>query len=296
MDGSNSGYTADVGIGQVVPRASLEELVRHRDRALELARQGLEILIDAEREARAAAPHDAYAGFIGDLFRNGGYSLECIARGEEHPRGLDRMAEELALITKHTDEHAWRALVQLSGLRNLMDQAEHDRTSKQLSEKPPAFTVDNIVSTFAGLAQDAPAIFERSVLAVWKSINPREYRTNSAFRLGKRMILNYMCTHNYGGGARLQYSGSRDRLVADIDRIFHVLDGKKPPEAGNFADLCNHVWGTGNMVARSEYFEAKAFPGKGSMHWHFLRPDLVEKFNDVVRKQLGECLADDRKQ
>jgi hypothetical protein len=285
-------HHAGVELGQVVPRNSVVQLVAHRDRALELVRQAFGLLVEAEQAARAAAPHDEHAGFLTDVGRDGFYGLHWLACGEDPSNGrhADRVGELVALVQKHTDEHAWGSLVKLSGLRNLMDATAHEKMRKELSDKPPPFTVENIIGTFEDLEGRAPEIFNRSVVEVFERLDHKRYKTNSAFKITPRIVLTYVVP-----GGRFTHWHQKRELVGDLDRIFHVLDGKKPPAAGNFADLMAAKLEAREDVAESEYFHARMFRGNGNVHFKFKRLDLVNKANDVIAAHYGATLADGRR-
>lgn len=270
-------------MSDLIRKDSIEELAGHRDRALELARQALELLVQAELAAKRAGPSLEYhGGFLSSLDRGDMYAL-----GGDDKDNVDKVMDG---IRRRVDGYAWKSLQKVSGLRNLMDATAHEQFSKKLDEEPPAFTVDNAVATFASLAAQAPEIFERSLVAVFERLNTRDYKTNSAFRIGPRIILTY-CFHSYGWS----HWGSKRELMADLDRIMHVLDGKKPPEAGNAADYISAQYNAKETTAVTEYFEARMFRGNGNLHLKFRRPDLLEKANRIIAKHYGTAIPDDRK-
>ncbi len=264
----------------LVRKDSLEELVGHRNTALDLARHALETLVAAEAAAKRAAPQDSYAGFIDALVRDRLYRM----------RTEGDVEEPMATVRRAIDRHAWACLQKLSGLRNLMDVTAHRQMAEQLSNDPPPFTVENVTATYMSLAAQAPKIFERSLVTVFKRLNTKDYRTNSAFRIGPRIILTYMFSE-YG----FSHWDSKRELVADLDRIFHTLDGKKPPEAGNAADAIEAAYRRHESTHATEYFEVRMFRGNGNMHMKFRRLDLLEKANRIIARHFGETLADDTK-
>lgn len=278
VHGDVNDYADELQANALARRDSIEELVAHRNRALELAQQGLELLAQAETAAKRAAPQEYCAGFIDALVRDRLYDLQT--KGN-----IDRV---MKLVQKHVDEHAWASLKRLSGLRNIMDATMHEEMAKQLAKEPPPFTLDNVMATFANLAAQAPAIFERSLLAVFKRLNTRDYKTNSAFKIGPRIILTHMLDY-YG------FPSHKRELMADLDRIFHTLDGKQPPEAGNAADAIEVAYRAAQDTCTTEYFEARMFRGNGNLHLKFRRLDLLERANDIISCHYPTRLPDDTK-
>lgn len=270
-----------------VPRDSLEQLLRHRERALEHFRQALILLQQAEREAIAAAPCEPYAGMVYKTIDRHLYGLST-----EDTNGK-WLSDLMASAAKNLDYWAWTSLQRLSGLRSLMDEKVAKEFKKQLEERPPPFTADNIKATYMGLAADSQNIFERGLINVFKSASSSWHVTNSSFRINPRCILTRMCRGKgrFGG---LNYNGAREQLQ-DLERVFFVLDGKRPPEGGNAADIFEAALKESQTVADSEYFSVRMFPVNGNMHLKFKRLDLVEKANAIIVKHLGGLVPDDRR-
>lgn len=261
-----------------IRKDSIEELVGHRNRAIELARQAHLMLQEASHASAKACPFIAYGAIgrgIGVGHRTSDY---C------------ETADYVDAVRKHIDRYAWESLLNHSGLRNLMDATAHEEFRKQLEKNPPEFSTGNIVETFISMANDAPAMLERSVLRVFDKVTHRKtHKTNSSFGIGDKIILTGAIGY-YGWNS---YGYTR-QMVGDMDRLFHVLDGKKPPEAENFADAVGHAAHTKSKSASSEYLDAKLFFGNGNLHIKFLRPDLVTKVNRILTKHKGVTLPDDR--
>jgi hypothetical protein len=282
---------AEVMLDQLpVRKDSLEELIGHRNRALELARQGILLLAEAEQAAKRAAPMETYAGFVREVFERHGYALTHIEGSKYSER--DALAEAMKEARQRVDMYAWQSLQRLSGLRNLMDAQATQEFAKQLSENPPEFTVGNITATYMNLAAQSGDIFERGLVNVFRGINTRKYKTNSAFRIGKRAVLSGVLGA-WGSGWN-HYAHGRE-TIADLDRCFHVLDGKKPPKASNAADVIEYAYKAKQTVVATPYFSARLFRGNKNIHLTFLRPDLVDRANDIIAKHSNGGLPDDRK-
>lgn len=260
-----------------VRKDSIEELVGHRNRSLEMAKQAFILLGESEKAAALAAPTEPGNGWLS--------SVEI--RGRRY--WVD--GDDLKAVRRAVDESAWRSLLRISGLRNLMDATAHEKFSNDLSKEPPEFTIENVTAAFMQAAIDAPQILERSIVAVFDRLNTKRYKTNSAFGIGPRCILTSALSQ-WGGWNSYGFSFN---LVNDMDRLFHVLDGKKPPEAGSAADLIGREHQRKAKTCKTEYFEAKMFRGNGNLHLKFTRPDLVVKVNRILTKHYGATLPDDRK-
>lgn len=261
-----------------IRKDSIEELEGHRNRAIEMARQGFLLTQEAHFASTKSAPFVSYAGL--------GTSHEVGGRGHTY----SELPDYLKAVRRHVDKYAWQSLLNHSGLRNLMDATAYREFSEQLEKDPPEFTGDNITSTFMGLAADAPMILERSVVTVFEKLRTRRtHKTNGAFGIGPRIILTGAVS-TYGWNC---YGYTRE-MVRDMDRLFHVLDGKKPPDNGDVADLISDTLRKKGKLLNTEYFECKLFLGNGNLHMKFTRPDLVTKVNRILTKHHGVTIPDDR--
>ena len=173
-----------------------------------------------------------------------------------------------------------------------MDNKATQEFNKQLRDEPPPFTAENITATYMGLAAQSADIFERGLINVFHELNCRKYKTNSAFRIGKRVVL----THVLGswGSGWSTYGNGREKL-SDLDRVFHVLDGQKPPEDTNAADVIERGYRMKETVVDTPYFSARLFAGNKNIHLTFKRLDLVDRANDIIAKHANGALPDDRK-
>lgn len=233
---------------------------------------------------------ETYAGFVREVFERHGYALTHIEGSKYSER--DALAEAMKEARQRVDMFAWQSLQRLSGLRNLMDAQATKEFAKQLSENPPEFTADNIKATYFSLAEQSADIFERGLVNVFRGINTRKYKTNSAFRIGKRAVL----SHVLGAWAGWNHYAEGRETIADLDRCFHVLDGKKPPEASNAADVIEYGYKQKQTVVDTPYFSARLFRGNKNIHLTFKRPDLVDRANDIIAKHSNGGLPDDSKE
>jgi hypothetical protein len=133
--------------GELIRKGSVEEIVAHRDRALELARQGFELLIRAN-EAYVKATCDNYSMFSG-FGHSDWYSLG-------HDNRVNGLMEKL---TKTVDDSAWRYLLDASGLRNLMDAETVKKFNEQVKKEPPAMTLENVKAAFHSLWETRDSTF-----------------------------------------------------------------------------------------------------------------------------------------
>jgi hypothetical protein len=188
-------------------------------------------------------------------------------------------------IVRTVDAGAWNHLMHESGLKTFMDAAAREKWDKQVIEGViPELTAANIWATFGQNYDARGEMFERGVLACFRSLS-WNYKTNLPFKFGKRIILAYFCS--YG-------SPNHDALnkLDDLVRVLHVLDGKREPDHRQGMHCL--VWDArhaGNTELETDYLHLRWFK-KGSAHITFKRQDLVEKMNQILAKHYPNALAD----
>jgi hypothetical protein len=113
-----------------------------------------------------------------------------------------------------------------------------------------------------------------------------KYKTHDAFKIGKKVILDRVL-NSHGGWSF--YSSGRER-IADLDRIFHILDGKEPKDhRGDASSMVYTASSTKQREIETDYFRFKLFQN-GNVHVVFKRLDLVEKANKLIAQHFGEVL------
>ena len=118
----------------------------------------------------------------------------------------------------------------------------------------------------------------------------RDYRSNDGFKLGDRIVLNYIVS-NYGMG-HYSFNYNADDRLKDIDRCMHVLDGKPEPgyDQGLVAALRGSISGRAPATIETPYWRAKWFKN-GNAHLWPLRDDLIDKANRIIAEHFGATLA-----
>lgn len=195
--------------------------------------------------------------------------------------GMDRSKEVVALkFKKRLSVSLWRFLHRKTGLYRLMDATANEEFEKQLESDPPPCTLENLEATFSALRGDQKLIFNRGVVRAFKRLD-RSYKTNDAFKINKRIILRN-CTG--------VHSSTQDEIF-DIERIFHIMDGKEIPQydASVRAVIDAHRHGRDSLqgIVETDYMNMH-FYLNGNCHVTFTRPDLIERCNQIIAAYHGE--------
>jgi len=196
-------------------------------------------------------------------------------------------------LHKLLEREAWGVLVDKLGIKNVMSVAKRKEFDEQLQrgELPPvcAETITAILLGLAGQAKDFARDAAREVFDVLRPRGSRgaEYKTNNAFRVGRRVILPFRVEQAYNGGFRCSYHFEQE--ITALDGVFHLLDGKDVMRE-NRGPLVNAINAVGRE-GRGEtvYFRFKCFKNR-NLHLEFKRLDLVKELNFLAagERVLGE--------
>lgn len=181
---------------------------------------------------------------------------------------------------KAIDRLAWAMLMEKSGFLTYMDAKAKEEWRNGLKENTmPELTYANIMATFQGLHANKGEMFDRGVINAFKSLS-WDYKTNSPFKLTRRIIVNWCNGYSAAGKQRLD----------DLTRCLYLLDGKPEPEyrhsiAAIKPDL---------DFFENDYLTVK-FYGNGNGHVTFLRLDLVKQLNEIIARHFPFHIPHDNK-
>lgn len=317
MDGidSETFEPAPEDLGALVPRATIEELVGYRNKALELYREAFAAIETADRAIKAARAMGRRAAPHGTEYF--GYDQASEVQAFMKAVQLPDAAQYMRVATRLLDIDVWGSLIRHTDLESLMDHEAKETLRRQMRYIPertgrdgqlitgeeverglPPVTVENIYATLQRFAMDAGSIFRRGVANVFSKLD-RRFRSHDGFKVGSRIILTYAFS-SMGGG--LDYGRVRDQLI-DIERAFRILDGDGIPSDRNFTrgvhaldnDRRGGHWGPKQSETETEYFLIRGYKN-GNAHLWFRRDDLVEKVNRILAEWYGEVIADGQTQ
>jgi len=276
---------------ELVKSISVDNLCNQRAAVIERITQATEMLRDAAALAQAAHLGMPMITIATNYSRGNGTPLADArlgtrSDGSTWEHAAAQRDDVARMIRVGVDAAAWQYLMHESGLRSLMDQKSREKWDKAIYEGDvPELTASNVRSTFKMLHDTRGEMFERGVIACFKSLS-WEYRTNLPQRFGKRIVL----THLISGCS----NANTDRLE-DLNRVFHVLDNKPEPDhrsgiaaqlhAGGFTSWTRRVIGT----CGTTYMDIRTFKN-GNGHVTFKRPDLVDQLNRIIAKHYPGAL------
>ena len=269
---------------EIIPRTTIVEIAANRDAALKVMSDAAEQMAAAHKLALTA---EEFAGrahgastFTTDHGRNDDYRRLFASIDPK---------KSLEAYRKQLDARVWMHVLMLTGMSNLMDRTAREQLDKDLSGDVPHFSAEAARQVLGDLLGDAPLIFQRGLARCFTDLD-RRFKSHDAFKLGSRIIL----THVFDAYGMWNYHSKMEHTLADIERVFAVLDGK-PADPGA---LCRAIregrrggFDPHQSVTETPYFRVRCFQN-GNAHLWFLRDDLVEKANKVLADYYGEVLPD----
>lgn len=276
----------------IVPRATVRDMVRRRQAALDAFLTAHKIMSEAAKALPAA--WSAYQA-IGPGKEN---AYTQMTKEEDqhflHHIQIPELAAYQATARKVVDRRMWASLIEITDLEKLMDKQAKDELRKQLLEHPPEATEENIYATLQTFAADAGTIFKRGIANCFSKLD-RRFRSHDGWKIGSRVVLTYA----FDEWGSWSYGRNHRDTLHDIDRTFHVMDGGKTPEVygGIVAAIEESRRGGGfgrrQSECESDYFKIRCFKN-GNAHVWFKRDDLVEKVNKLLGEYYGEVIPEER--
>lgn len=276
---------------ELVPSVSIENLVNQRAAVIERIAAAVGLIREAA-EIAGAAHLGMPRVLVSNSYSRGSHEID-VAGSYLHPQrdgstfhhqpsartDLDK------LIRVGVDAAAWQYLMHESGLRSLMDAKAREKWDGAIRAGDiPELTAANVRSTFRMLHDSRGEMFERGVIACFRSL-AWCYKTNLPQKFGRRIVVAYLT----GSG-----SYERASMLDDLLRVLHVLDGKPEPDhrQGVYSMLSaagRNGWPARAGSAENDYLAIRTFKNHNG-HVTFKRPDLVEKMNRIIAKHYPGAL------
>lgn len=254
----------------LISRFSIEALVASRDAVVESFRES------ARRISEAVNTGEEWSLHLPSLRTDQGVYLLDNKEGDLDSR-----------IVLNIDQAYWRALMQRSGIRDIMSaSAMKDLDSTVSSEKCPELTAAHIRATFHGLSARREGMFSDFLISIYKHIC-WDRKTNQPAQFGERMILH-----------RCQSYWSKDRPTIEYNSVVVELERALATLAGNpVPTFDTSVQRAVKGVAFGEWFSA---PGEnptfsiklfknGNGHLRVKR-NLIDEMNRIVAASYQNAL------
>ncbi len=252
-------------MGDLIKRDTVTEVVQVYLQAVADIKEGFELVHRAEKSL-----HDHFSSNQHWLRVRSLYG---------HGLHWDDPSDTLKLLRRDM----WGVLVDRLELKTLMSNKAWREFEKQLeADTLPEITVENVLAFGQTTRAQIPQMIEDAVKEVFQYLRPphSEYKTNTEFEIGKKVILAYPIDHwsNFSPEWRVQYPYKQDLLA--LERVFQLLDGGGMVNKSHKSDLEQAIE-VSNGKGETPYFKFKCYK-KGTLHLEFKRLDLVKRLNEVA--------------
>lgn len=248
-------------------------------------RAGVDAMREAVRAIREAGERmtTAFSRAETDAGWANGFDLEVKFDGAS--TRFEKDGDEMQAIEAKFRRRAWRMLIDHLGVKQLMSVKKRAEFDQQLEKGDlPEVTEDAILATVMDLCGKAGDFAKEAAAEVFAILRPAtrhrgsEYKTNDAFRVGRRVVLTYMVGQGYSNqSAPFRVNYQREGEVNAIDSVFHLLDGRGPIK-DRVSPLVEAIRTAPGGTGETEYFTFRAFKN-GNLHLGFKRLDLVKELN-----------------
>ncbi len=268
----------------ILPRTTIVDICAHRDAALakmeqaaELLRRGHELAGEAQELAQCA--HGESRFHLRDRSQDSAYQRLFLAFDPER---------SLAVYRRQLDARVWMHLVAMTGLSDLMDRTAKEQLDQDLCGSVPEVSVEAARQIIGDQISEAELIFQRGLARAFSDLD-RRFKSHDAFKIGSRIIL----TGLFDGWGHISYGNRVADTLADVERVFAVLDGERPQPGALVQKIKDERpgYGTRQSVHETPYFRIRCFKN-GNAHLWMLRDDLVRRANEVLADYYGPVLPD----
>ena len=294
LDGLKEDATVDGGAAAYAASVNGHELAIPGD-VIQMTATAFRVAVDAMRASVVAQARASYAArLVGQTMaqRNADAPVdktldlvksirEGIAKGYAELK--DRAWSEVLRSTKVSSKLSSKAQQQL--------EADFQRI-KRLD-----FSTSNVYAFLLGLIESQGDMHLQMAFDCFDSITSDEdnvvwyagyagpYKSNLKHRTaGRRIKMTRFILTRFNGGWSKELGYSELQRLGDFDKVFEVLDGKAVGSSYGLRQMFqqnSRELACGQRVG-SDYFEARWYPGRGTIHFFPKRKDLIDRLNRVV--------------
>lgn len=265
----------ELNSGGLVPSIHVDTMMAHHAQVLQLTREGLALLLEADRVA-------VDAGFESQWLHLASSMEGSRYRRFNESNDPDPTEEVLAHYRKTLDAAGWNHLLHASGIRTFMDAKARAEWSTTIRDrKTPALTIANIGATFETLHNARGDMVDRGVIEVFRSL-AWCYKTNTPSMFGKKLIVSHVRS----------YHSTRSDSLDDLVRALCLFDGKPEPDHRHAVrHLIEDADRAGQQTAENDYFSLRWFKN-GNAHLTFKASamPLVGKLNAILARHFPGAL------
>jgi hypothetical protein len=255
----------------------IEEALRERDEAIKLTREILERLDSLDKTTTRYCKcieqvvDEKLSSILVDSFKSS--SLGFKGKFKDIKGKIDKVF--------------WENIMASSKLEAVMHNAAKKAMKNELITRQPEFDRDHVYSTLDEYMNNRIKTFVVGAISVFENLD-MGFKSNDGILFRKKIIFgDAFCSTSWN-----TYSDAMNQ-IADIERIFVLLDGKDPSQmrrTEKAITLTEDAKSKDLDEIDLSYFSCILYK-KGSVHLIFSRRDLVDKLNNQIANHYGEVLG-----
>lgn len=211
---------------------------------------------------------------------------------------LKWVQEQMGKKYDELKNRSWSSILRSSNVTSRLSSKAQQRVESEFELiKKLDYTAVNIYGFLCGIAQQQGEIQIDMCLDIFDTITKyhsdnavffKGWKSNDKHARGSRRIRTTRFI--LPGHGSQSYNNSlpwdSQRLLADFDRVFAMLDGKREPDIGlvHACDTNFHALRNGARIS-SSYFDVRYWPGAGTIHFFPTSKTLVDRLNRVVGRR-----------
>jgi protein-L-isoaspartate O-methyltransferase len=180
----------------------------------------------------------------------------------------------------------WRVLIARMEVRRAMSMSAWSKLEAEIEQgEPPPITIENVEGMISEFRARIPDMLKEAIKEVFEWLRPRcsEYKTNSEFEIGERVILGWMVEcQSYSSYWNVNYSHEQNLFA--LENVFNLVQGKPAPEVNGWSELAQaikRIPSNQPCHGATPLFEFRGHKNR-NLHIKFRRMDLVAKLNAIA--------------
>jgi hypothetical protein len=275
----------------LILRATVAEICGWRQKALDLYAQAHSELNTADATIKSALM--ALTNASGSTVNRYNYHSRTEDTAFIGRLEIPKLEDYEETVRRMVDRQVWARVIELSNIGTLMDKKAKDEFTKDLMENPPPATEDNIRATVQSLMGQRDLIFKRGVAECFSNLD-RRFKSHDGWKIGGRVILD----RAFDDSGHWNYHRNQQDVIADIERVFFILDGQEPPKEyyglkAAIDKARGNRWGPQQCLVETEFFKVRTYEN-GNAHIWFMRDDLLKKVNQLLGEYYDAPIPEER--
>lgn len=251
----------------ITPHLEVDEVVRIYEESAASIREGFEAIAAAQSRLNSTIALDGVCKiYVRDRWRQ--------------PYRWDDV--ESVLVELRRD--VWQAIIERLELRRIMSIKRAKELDAQIENgELPEITVDNVSKLALEFRNSIDTMLEEAVEEVFDWLRPRrsDYKTNTEFEVGKRVILPYVVELTYPRARLFRVRYTYDQHLVALENVFSMLAGEGGVSKSYRSKLYDAISEAEGGRGETKFFRFRCCKNM-NLHLEFKDMSLVKRLNQIA--------------